>query len=441
MERYEQYKDSDIDWIGEIPEHWEVKKIKYLSKLQGGYAFKSDSFSKTGIPVIRIGDINNRIDWDNCKKIPDDIEIPKEFILRSNDTLIALSGATTGKTSFVTEKPKFSYINQRVAKVGFNNKLLFFNISSDFVKKLILLTADGSAQENISNSQIENIAIVMPGDDKEQTAIANYLDRITAEIENLITQKKQLLELYEEEKTTIINQAVTKGINLDVKLKDSGIDWLGEIPEHWVVKKVKHICKIQGRIGFKGYKSSDLVSDGQGALTLGASHISKQHKIDLSNPVFLNWDKYYESPEIMVKKGDIVFTQRGVYLGKVGLIEEDYGAVTINPSLILLKDIKINAKYFSFFLTINYIKSSVEVISSSTAIPMISQEQLANFYCIIPTVEEQILIAGQIEKETSRIDSKVEKTKKLVDLLKEYRTALISEAVTGKIKVIEESEL
>jgi len=240
---YPLMKDSGVEWIGEIPEGWEVKKIKYISKLQGGFAFKSDSFTETGIPIIRIGDIKPIIDFDGCKNISEQLVVPSEFILQKNDTLIALSGATTGKTTFVESEPKHSYINQRVAKVGFDNKLLFFNISGDFVHKLILLTADGSAQENISNSQIENIDIAIPASKPEQTAIANYLDCKTAEIDQLIAQKERLLYLYEEEKTAIINQAVTQGINPNVKLKDSGIDWLGEIPDGWEVKKLKVLIR------------------------------------------------------------------------------------------------------------------------------------------------------------------------------------------------------
>ena len=226
-----------------------------------------------------------------------------------------------------------------------------------------------------------------------------------------------------------------------VKLKDSGIDWLGEIPEQWEVKKLKYVCKIQGRIGFKGYRSADLVDSGEGAITLGASHISKKNKIDLSNPIYLNWKKYYESPEIMVKKNDIVFTQRGAYLGKVGFIDKNYGEVTINPSLILLKNIKVNSEFLSYFLTSNFIKENVSVISSDTAIPMISQHQTSNFYCVFPTKQQQTEIVQYIETEINQINTKSEKTKKLINLLGEYKQSLISEVVTGKVKLFKEKAL
>ncbi len=245
MKPYPKYKNSGVEWLGEVPETWDVKKIKYLANLQSGYAFKSDTFTEVGIPIVRIGDINPIIDWDQCKRIPDHIEIAEEFQIRKNDTLIALSGATTGKTTFIEDDPEYSYINQRVAKVSFENKLLYYVLASDIVQKLITLTAGGSAQDNISNTQIENIDIALSEDPSEQTAIANYLDRKTAEIDGLIAGKERLIELYEEEKTAVINQAVTKGLDPDTPMKPSGIDWLGDIPAHWEVKRLKYLKRAE----------------------------------------------------------------------------------------------------------------------------------------------------------------------------------------------------
>ena len=176
-------------------------------------------FTSEGIPVIRVV-ILLMYNFEECKKIDDDT-IPQEYRLEQFDTLIALSGATTGKTCFIGNAPPKAYVNQRVARILFSNKLLYYIINSGFFQEQILLTASGSAQENISNSQIENLEISISNSQKEQTAIAAYLDRKTAEIDELIADKKRLLELYEEEKTAIINQAVTKGINPDAPMKDS----------------------------------------------------------------------------------------------------------------------------------------------------------------------------------------------------------------------------
>ena len=211
--------------------------------------------------------------------------------------------------------------------------------------------------------------------------------------------------------------------------KDSRLNWLETIPENWEVKRIKFISKIFGRIGFRGYNADDLVGPGEGAITLGAGQIDKNDKIDLSSPVYLSWEKYEESPEIKVRKGDIIFGQRGS-IGKVAYIDKEYGKVTINPSLILLKDIKLNPIYLTFFLQSPLIRKWVQLIGNSTAVPMISQEQFANFPCLIPPTEEQQFIANFLDKETARLDALITKKQQLIETLKEKRIAVISHAVT-----------
>jgi len=211
--------------------------------------------------------------------------------------------------------------------------------------------------------------------------------------------------------------------------KDSGVDWIGEIPKHWSATKLKHITDIKGRIGFKGYTKEDLVKDGEGALTIGAKHIDKNNKINLSEPEYIKWEKYLESPEIMVKTGDILVTQRGS-LGKVAVIENEIGNATINPSIVILKNIDLNAKYLYYFLNGDYFKRNTEIISSSTAVPMISQEELGNFNILSPLNTEQSQIAIFLDHKTTQIDDLIDKKQKIIELLKEDRTALINNAVT-----------
>jgi len=437
MKKYDNYKDSGIEWIGEIPEHWEVKKIKFLSKLQGGYAFKSNLFSDSGIPIIRIGNINNPIDWNDCKKVPENLVIPNEFLLKKFDTLIALSGATTGKTAFVSDEPEFSYINQRVAKVGFTNKLLYFNISGDFVQKLILLTADGSAQENISNSQIENINIVLPSINKEQTAIANFLDRKTAEIDNLITKKEKLLKLYDEEKTAIINQAVTKGTPRkdgisSVSYKDSGVEWLGDIPEHWEVKKLKYLGEI---VLGKMLTNSD------------KGNYHKRKYLRAANLEWLNvniesvkemWFSIDELKRLKLKENDLLVSEGGE-VGRTCIWKNELDDCYIQNSV---HKITLNENHNSFYFLYQFYvygqKGLFESIVNRISIAHLTGEKIKTIDFIAPPTEEQIAIVHHIETETARINSKITKTKKLIKLLKEYKTALISEVVTGKIDVREE---
>jgi len=287
----------------------------------------------------------------------------------------------------------------------------------------------------IGAEKFENFFIILPAK-FEQISIANYLDHKTNQIDETIAKKEKLIELLEEERKAVINEAVTKGLNQNVKLKPSGVDWLGDIPEHWEIKRIKHICNIQGRVGFKGYSKSDLVSEGEGALTLGAKHIDKHFQLKLSDPEFISWEKYYESPEIMVKQGDILVTQRGS-LGKVALVNSNIGEATINPSMILLNKIVCNSEFLFKYFQSKYFSSWIDLMNSGTAVPMISQEQLANLYFINPPISEQEEIARFVTEKTYIINNTIIKVQKEIDILKEYRQALIFEAVTGKIDVRE----
>jgi len=202
---YKKYKPSGVEWIGEIPEEWGLKKLKYEAKIQGGYAFKSEYFVDDGTPIVRIGDIASSIDLVGCNKTSES-NIPTEFKLNKYDTLIALSGATVGKMCFINEDLE-AYINQRVARVNNQSKSLHYFLNSEFFVEQILLAAGGSAQENISTNTIGNFFIPVPPK-PEQTAIANYLDDKTAKIDTLIEKKKKLIELLNEERKAVINQAV-----------------------------------------------------------------------------------------------------------------------------------------------------------------------------------------------------------------------------------------
>jgi type I restriction enzyme S subunit len=431
MKKYDSYKNSGIEWIGEIPSHWEVKKVKHLTRLQGGYAFKSDLFTSEGIPVIRIGDIADSINFEECKKIDDDT-IPQEYRLEQFDTLIALSGATTGKTCFIGNAPPKAYVNQRVEIILFSNKLLYYIINSGFFQEQILLTASGSAQENISNSQIENLEISISNSQKEQTAIAAYLDRKTAEIDELIADKKRLLELYEEEKTAIINQAVTKGINPDAPMKDSGIEWLAEIPEHWEVKRLKTIARVQtGRTPKIQNSQIDFFDSGEINWFTPADFDGNNELSDSKRKLI---SEAIETGEVEIfPEYSIYLVSIGATLGKVSFFRQKASA---NQQInIIIFNQTFNPLFGYYFLVGN--KEMITLEADYTTLPILNQSKTKSLLFAVPPLEEQQSIVRHIETECARIDAKKSKTEKLIELLTEYRTALISEVVTGKIKVID----
>lgn len=212
------------------------------------------------------------------------------------------------------------------------------------------------------------------------------------------------------------------------KYKDSGIAWIGEIPEHWEVIDLKYLSDIRGRIGFRGYTVSDLVSEGEGAFVIGGKHIN-QCVLNMESPDYISWDKYYESPEIMVSKGDIVMAQRGT-LGKVAIIEYDINEATINPSLVLIKNIKCQGKFLYYYLNSESTLTLISILNTATAVPMISQNQIENMPIPIPSFVEQQSIANYLDQKCDEMDELITLQEEMITKLQSYKQSVITEAVT-----------
>jgi type I restriction enzyme S subunit len=170
-------------------------------------------------------------------------------------------------------------------------------------------------------SELQNIKIPIPPL-SEQQQIVSFLDTKTSLIDSLIEKTQRKIELLKEKRTSLINEVVTKGLNPNVEMKDSGVEWIGEIPSGWFISKVKFISKVYGRIGFRGYKTTDLVEEGEGVITLSPSNIY-EGKLVLNKKTYLSYEKYHESPEIKIKSDDIVYVQRGSTIGKSTIIQKN----------------------------------------------------------------------------------------------------------------------
>jgi restriction endonuclease S subunit len=405
MERYEKYKDSGIDWIAEIPEHWNSKKFKYL------FTF-----------------VNNKIEIDLPKIGLENIESKTGKFIESN------SEFEGDGTHFREGDILYGKLRPYLAKVflaNFEGKAVgdFFvfrprsELDNDYSQKLILSqgfiditnsSTFGSKMPRVSPDFIANLVIYYPPLE-EQKAIASYLEHKTAEIDRLIAQKERLIELYEEEKTAIINEAVTKGINPDVKLKPSGIDWLGYIPEHWENKKFKYL------FSFVNEKSNiDLPKIGL-------------ENIESKTGKFIESNSEFEGDGTCFKQGDILYGKLRPYLAKVWLA--DFRGKAIGDFFVFRPKSELDSSYSQKLILS---QGFIDITNSSTfgsKMPRVSPDFIADLQIYYPPIGEQKAIALYIEKECARINTKIAKTKRIIELQKEYRTALISEAVTGKIKV------
>lgn len=357
-----------------------------------------------------------------------------EIMVNPGDVLLVKT-ASVGKCSYVNELPQECTVNPQILVLKEHKDsplFLTYLFQTAIGQTYIELNKVGSTIPTLSEDKIGKFSFAFPPI-SEQLSIVSFLNSKTKLIDDIIAKREKQIELLEEMKSAIISRAVTKGLNLEAKMKDSGIEWIGEVPEEWEISKVKYIANVCGRIGYRGYTTNDLVSAGEGALTIGGKHITHNY-LNLSDSDYISWEKYYESPEIMLEKGDIVMAQRGS-LGKSALIDREIGEATINPSLVILKRIKANGIFLHYYLISNMMQDYINLINTATAVPMISQNQIENTPIALPPLSEQQAIASYLDSETSKIDSRISKRRKQIELLQEYKQALITAAVTGKIDV------
>lgn len=281
--------------------------------------------------------------------------------------------------------------------------------------------------------EMKNIQIAAPPL-HEQQLIATYLDKKCGEIDELITLQEEMITKLQSYKQSVITEAVTKGLDKNVPLKDSGIEWIGEIPEHWKVKRLKFSCNVFGRIGFRGYKSDDLVSEGNGAITLSPSNM-KDMKMDYTNRTYLSWKKYYESPEIMISKNDILMVKTGSTYGKCSFVDDIPMECTINPQIVVFKQHKDYPKFLAYSFQTKATRAFVETSVVGGTIPTIAQEKIMNYFFAFPPLSEQQSIANYLDQKCSEIDELISIKQQKIEKLKDYKKSLIFECVTGKRKV------
>lgn len=397
--------------VPEIPEHWQYLKLKFVSKLQGGFAFKSGDFDYEGIPVIRISDVNDVLNEDQCPKYPlKKGQIDDVFKVVNNDILIALTGATIGKTCLVSGLSKLAYLNQRVSKVKHQDPFIYYCLSSKFIQEQIKLKCYGSAQENISNSDIENFYIPYPPATERQT-IVDKLNSESAKITRFIQTKQRFIELLKEQRQSIIDEI------------------LNPEQEGWSWFRLKNVATINDET--IGEETDD-------------NYILKY--IDIGN---VNSNGQIESLQEMlfkdapsrarrvVRKGDVIISTVRTYLKAITLISsEDKNLIASTGFAVLRAKPITTSEFLNNVLHTSYFINSVTSNSYGVSYPAITATSLATLKISIPTtIEEQKRIVEHIKTETRTLDIAISKAEREIELIKEYREAMIAEAVTGKMKL------
>lgn len=291
--------------------------------------------------------------------------------------------------------------------IGFGGYLF----KSNSIRTQIKRESQGAKVLGISKGRISDIKIYYPKKKKEQQKIADCL----TSLDDLIQAHTQKLEALKNHKKGLMQILFPQEDEKAPKLRFSEFENDGD----WISTSVEDNCFVKGRIGYRGYTKQDLVKAGEGTLVLGGKHIQNQ-QLDLSDPTFLSWEKYYESPEIMVEINHIIFSQRGS-LGDCAIIDREIGKATINPSMVLIKDISCNPKFLYYVLIGDKIQNEVSKNKSLGAIPMLSQKQIKEFPFLIPKPEEQQKIASCL----SALDDLVLAQSDKIDQLKAHKKGLM----------------
>jgi type I restriction enzyme S subunit len=412
MNRYSSYKDSGVEWVGACPSHWKRTKLKHYTNYLNGYAFKSDGYVDDGIPVIRIGDVKPVMDLSTSKKVPYGLlEELSTYEIKYGDILIALTGATIGKSATYIENIP-SLLNQRVGlvrnSVGLERVMIKYYFSLHQFREYVRLECDGGAQENIGTSELGEFPVVLPPLTEQQQIVA-FLDHKTEKIDNLISHKQKKINLLIEKRTALINHVVTKGLNPDVELKDSGVEWIGEIPRHWKFTPLKRLVKIgNGR----DYKHIVLEEGGY--------------------PVYGTGGEFSRCSEYLHTGPSVLLGRKGTINNPLLVNEPFWTSDTIYYTIINQEKVKPKLLFnlvhqipFGFF-------------SYGSAIPSMTKTDYEEMRFPLPDLEEQQQILNYLDNQTKEIDDLIQLEQQKIELLKEYRQSLISEVVTGKVRVCEE---
>lgn len=433
MKRYDSYKDSGVKWLGEIPSHWEVKHLRNFLTLFSEKGFGDRQLlSVTREKGVILRDKDNK--EENHNFVPDDLSGYKH--LNKGDFVINKMKSWQGSYGVSDYEGIVSPAYFTCKLKGVNPHFFSCAIRSKAYISFFMQYSKGIRvdQWDLDPSSMKDIPFILPSD-KEQNAIVSYLDAATSKIDEAIAQQQKMIDLLNERKQIIINNAVTKGLDPNVKMKPSGIDWIGDIPEHWEVKKLKHVCQVFGRIGFRGYSATDLVDEGEGCITLSPSNM-RDGKMLYNKCTYLSWEKYEESPEIKIFNGNILFVKTGSTYGKSSLVQNLPMEATINPQLLVFKRFTCFNEFLADVLQTNLIKTQVELSVIGGTIPTISQQKILNYVFPLPPINEQKLIVFSIENTCAPINEAIKVSEDRITLLQERKQIIINDVVTGKVKVV-----
>jgi type I restriction enzyme S subunit len=440
---YPAYKDSGVEWLGDIPQHWKTKRVKHcLQSIEQGWSPSCENriAEDDEWGVLKVGCVNGaEFNPNENKALPTDLEPRPELEIKPGDVLMSRANTRelVGSTSVIKSvrprlllcdklyrlKVNISVVNPDYLVLSLGSTIARFQMEQD-------ATGASGSMQNIGQEDVQNIVLPL-ADLEEQFAIASFLNHETAKIDALIAKKERLIELLQEKHTAIISHAVTKGLDPTVQMKDSGVEWLGKIPTHWEKTRIKYALH---QIVDTEHKTAPFYPDGEYLVVRTSNVRNGQLVLDdakyTDHEGFREWTKRGK-PE----PGDILFT-REAPAGETCLVPENL-PLCLGQRMVLFRvnHQMLDENYGIWSLYGGIAAEFISSLSQGSTVAHFNMADIGNIPLLLPPIEEQTAIASYLDRETAKIDALIAKIREGIEKLKEYRTALISAAVTGKIDV------
>ena len=436
---YPAYETSDVPWLGEVPTHWEMRRLRTVAGMRVSNVDKHTKENEVPVRLCNYVDVykNDRI----TQQLPfmtataseDEVE---RFRLDQNDVIITKDSETwddIGVPALVTEPAKDLISGYHLAilrpRADTHGPYLFWALQSKPAAYQFHMIAKGVTRYGLSHSGIQSVTIPLPPPD-EQAAIVRYLDDADQRIRAYVSTKERLIALLEEERQAVIHQAVTRGLDPNVKLKSSRVEWLGDVPEHWKVGRMKAVGLIR-----YGLRQPPRESE-TGLPLIRATNVSRGHIVE-KDLLHVDPNEVPAGRDAFLREKEIIVVRSGAYTADSTIIPKSYAGSVTGYDMVVTVTGAV-PEFIAATLLSKYLRDDQLIVASSRAAqPHLNAEELGAAFVLLPPLPEQSSIVQHLERVNTDIDTGVSLARRQIELMEEYRTRLIADVVTGKLDVRE----
>ena len=438
----EQMKPSGIDWIKDIPSSWEINKVKYLATEPGtlfldGDWIESDVIEESGIRYLTTGNVGAGFYKEQGSGYISEKTFSELHSLNvyPGDLMISRLNEPIGRSCIIpdTESRYVVAVDNVILRpnANYNKKFIMYGMNADGYAEHANMIARGATMSRISRSQLGQFWLAFPNIE-EQQAIADFLDKECTQIDSIAADLERQIALLQQYKKSLITETVTKGLDKSVPMKDTGVEWIGQIPEHWDVEPIKYRVTFHNGDRGENYPTkSELQSEG--IPFINAGHLEGDG-LNMANMDYISEEKYRIMGGVKLRSGDILYCLRGS-VGKNAIVDMNQG--TVASSLVAIRSVRISAEYLYYCLNSHIEEVQRYWWDNGTAQPNLSADNLGKYKICIPPVEEQKAIVKYLNNICSQIDNLIIGKKKQLSTIQQHKKSLIYEYVTGKKRVKE----